>query len=297
MNGIRHKGIALVLATFSGILIFAGVALLLLDYLELSATSPRDKAQVKALEEQVRQDAEIAPVLTAEREKQTQKSLQRDLVTSWTRIFLIISSSIFLISVSQVDSKWQRKILPVSKLEHLRSIPSSSPDGKLVALELESKQIELNLEPVYAFVSQHGKDPEAAIPILQSIQTHYGYLPDDALKLVCELTEITPAQITGTSTFYSQFRKSPLGDHIVKVCHGTACHVSGIVQITEEIHRHLKIPAGEDTDPTGTFTVEKVACLGCCSLAPVMMIDDRTVGRLTPASACHSLHDQPEVAS
>jgi NADH:ubiquinone oxidoreductase subunit E len=138
-------------------------------------------------------------------------------------------------------------------------------------------------------VAREGRGAEAAIPILQAIQSHYGYLPDEALKRVCELTEIRPAQIAGVSTFYAQFRRTPAGKHIIKVCHGTACHVSGARQITEEVRRHLAIAPDSDTDPQRMFTVDKVACLGCCSLAPVIMIDEQTVGRLTPAEACQAI--------
>jgi NADH:ubiquinone oxidoreductase subunit E len=138
-------------------------------------------------------------------------------------------------------------------------------------------------------VARLGRTREAAIPLLQAIQNHYRYLPDEALRRVCELTEITPAQIAGTSSFYGQFRRSPVGKHIVKVCHGTACHVSGARQITEELRRTLAIADGTDTDPSRTFTVEEVACLGCCSLAPVLMVDEHTAGKLTPAAAFDAL--------
>src|SRR5205085_1358175 len=138
-------------------------------------------------------------------------------------------------------------------------------------------------------IGEHGRSPEAAILILQAIQTHYRYLPDEALRRVCDLTEITAAQIAGTSSFYHQFRRSPVGKHIVRVCHGTACHVSGARQIADELRRHLAIPDGEDTDAARMFTVEEVACLGCCSLAPVLMVDSQTAGRLTPAAAANAL--------
>ena len=111
----------------------------------------------------------------------------------------------------------------------------------------------------------------------------------EALARVCERTEITPAQIAGTSSFYAQFRRSPVGRYVVRVCHGTACHVAGAEQITSELRRHLEIPPGEDTDPRRRFTLDPVACLGCCSLAPVMMIEDETVGRLSPARARQAL--------
>ena len=136
---------------------------------------------------------------------------------------------------------------------------------------------------------------EAAIPILQAIQAHFRYLPDEALARVCETTEVTPAQIAGTSSFYARFRRSPVGEHIVRVCHGTACHVAGARHITDELRRQLRIPDGADTDPTRTFTIDEVACLGCCSLAPVLMIDERTAGRLTPSTACEALDSVREV--
>jgi NADH:ubiquinone oxidoreductase subunit E len=148
---------------------------------------------------------------------------------------------------------------------------------------------EMDLSFVDQVVAQIGRGKEAAIPLLGAIQKHYRYLPDEALRRVCELTEITPAEIAGTSSFYGQFRRSPLGEHIVRVCHGTACHVSGARQITEELRRYLTIPEGEDTDAARMFTLDEVACLGCCSLAPVLMVDGHTAGKLTPATACDAL--------
>jgi len=147
----------------------------------------------------------------------------------------------------------------------------------------------IDLEIVDGLIDRFGRDKESAIPILQAIQSHFRYLPDEALRHVCEQTEITPAQVAGTSSFYSQFRRSPVGQHVVRVCHGTACHVAGAEQITEELRRHLEIPPDADTDSQRLFTLDKVACLGCCSLAPVMMIEEDTAGRLTPATARQAL--------
>jgi len=130
-------------------------------------------------------------------------------------------------------------------------------------------------------VEKIGKGPEKVLEMLQAIQGYYGYLPKEALERVCELTDIMPASITGVSTFYSQFRHHPAGRHTIKVCIGTACHVKGGEQIYEAFQRNLGIPADEDTDPQKIFTVEKVACLGCCMLAPVLQIDDITYGHLT----------------
>jgi len=144
----------------------------------------------------------------------------------------------------------------------------------------------IDLSVVDRVIEEKGRGRRAAIPILQAIQSRFRYLPREALERVCERTEITPAQIVGVATFYTQFRLIPVGEHIVRVCHGTACHVAGAPQITDAIRRHLDIEGEADTDPKRLFTVEKVPCLGCCSLAPCMTIDDVTYGRLTPHTAC-----------
>ncbi len=175
-----------------------------------------------------------------------------------------------------------------------RTPPDSSPGPPRQARSgprpAEARRTRRRPEPpglhfVDDIVARFGTSREAAIPILQAIQQHFRYLPDEALQRVCELTEITPAQIAGTSSFYAQFRRSPVGRHVIRVCHGTACHVAGARQITDELRRRLDIPAGEDTDRDRMFTLDEVACLGCCSLAPVMMVDEHTAGKLTPSSA------------
>jgi len=149
-------------------------------------------------------------------------------------------------------------------------------------------------EPDLSFVDRTveslGRRPEAVIAILQAIQEHYRYLPQAALERVCQITQITPATITGVSTFYNQFRHRPVGRHIISVCHGTACHVKGSERIQEALERQLGLN-GQDTDSEGLFTVQKVACLGCCTLAPVIQIDQVTYGRLTPQRVPEVLAD------
>ncbi|HUT58653.1 MAG TPA: NAD(P)H-dependent oxidoreductase subunit E [Phycisphaerae bacterium] len=140
---------------------------------------------------------------------------------------------------------------------------------------------EADLQTVDELVEGVGRGPEATIPILQAIQGRFGWLPPEALQRVCERTEITAAQIAGVSTFYMQFRHRPVGRHVISVCHGTACHVKGAESIHQALDRHLGLAGGEDTDADGLFTVQKVACLGCCTLAPVLQIDGVTYGHLT----------------
>ena len=129
-------------------------------------------------------------------------------------------------------------------------------------------------------VSKRGRQKSALIPILQDIQHHFNYLPENALKYLVEITDITPENITGVATFYSQFRLKPAGKHMIKVCVGTACHVKGAMQVFDSFKRHFKL-TDDLTDATGTYTLEKVACLGCCTLAPVVQVDDVTYGHVT----------------
>ncbi len=127
---------------------------------------------------------------------------------------------------------------------------------------------------------EHKEEKGAVIPILQGIQEKYGYLPPEILERFSELTSIPLAQIYGVATFFAQFRFEPRGKHLIRVCHGTACHVNGAERISSAIEEYLGIKEKETT-LDGKFSVENVACLGCCSLAPVVMIDEKTYGRLT----------------
>lgn len=150
---------------------------------------------------------------------------------------------------------------------------------------------EVDLSFVDQTVERLGPKPEAVIPILQAIQQHYRYLPQEALERVCAQTEITPASITGVATFYTQFRHQPVGQHLISVCHGTACHVKGSGLVQDALQRRLGLADGQDTDAKGLFTVQKVACLGCCTLAPVVQIDHLTYGHVTPQMVPEVLDD------
>jgi len=120
----------------------------------------------------------------------------------------------------------------------------------------------------------------SVIPLLQQIQEKYGYLSESNLKRVSEYTHTPLSKIYGVATFYSQFRLTHPGKHLVRVCQGTACHVLGAVEIMDHFKEQLGIEE-DGTTADGLFTLESVRCLGCCSLAPAMMIDNETYGRLT----------------
>ncbi|MCL2306201.1 MAG: NAD(P)H-dependent oxidoreductase subunit E, partial [Planctomycetaceae bacterium] len=126
-----------------------------------------------------------------------------------------------------------------------------------------------------------GDRKDALIPLLQAIQAKYRYLPSDALEYVCRQTEITPTDILGVASFYDQFRYKPVGEHLIHVCTGTACHVKGASLVYDAFRNHLGLCGCEDTDAKGQFTVQKIACLGCCTLAPVVQIDRVSYGHLT----------------
>ncbi len=145
---------------------------------------------------------------------------------------------------------------------------------------LESTDIDI--AEIDAIVEATGRTADALIPILQAIQARHRYLPDSALERVCELTDITPATIEGVASFYAQFRRTPVGCHIISVCDGTACHVKDSVGVHEAIVRELELRNGQDTDADGLFTLEKVACLGCCTRAPAVQIDEVTYGHVRP---------------
>jgi len=146
-------------------------------------------------------------------------------------------------------------------------------------------------EVIDKIIANHGRNADAAIPLLQEIQKAFNYLPEEALKYLCDQTEITPAQLTGISTFYSHFRHHPVGQHIIRVCVGTACHVKGAIPVFDAFARQLKLTAGNDTDAQGLFTLEKVACLGCCTIAPVVQIDDVTYGCVTTEKVPQIIED------
>ncbi len=129
-------------------------------------------------------------------------------------------------------------------------------------------------------IQEKGTTKKSLIPILQAIQKEYNYLPEEALRYLAEKSEITASEIIGVASFYSQFRLQPVGEHMIKVCVGTACHVKGAVQVYDAFRREMKLENGINTDAVGKYTIEKVACLGCCTLAPVVQIDDTTYGHV-----------------
>ncbi len=151
--------------------------------------------------------------------------------------------------------------------------------------------MEIEIRDIDGIVQQLGGKRHDVIPVLQAIQEKYNYLPEETLRRVCEISEITPAQIVGVASFYSQFRFTPAGQHMIKVCVGTACHVKGAGLVYDAMKRELELGKDEDTTTSGTYTIEKVNCLGCCTLAPVVQIDEVTYGHVSTSQAGSLLTD------
>ena len=135
---------------------------------------------------------------------------------------------------------------------------------------------------VDAIIDRVGRSRRVIIPLLQALQAEFSYLPSDALQRVYERTEIDRAQMISVSTFYAQFRHIPYGRHIIKVCTGTACHVKGANNVYDAFRRELNMDEETITTADQQYSIEKIACLGCCALAPVVQIDEKIFGHVQP---------------
>jgi NADH-quinone oxidoreductase subunit F len=269
-----------------------------------------DRSAVAVLRKQVQEDAGAALTLQARYDRVTAATLARrqsDARLGWT---LVVATAVGLVSLKLHAALRQRELAPPRRVVelHRRAIVAAEPDARSPESAGEGHvctcrppaadqaEAAVDLAPVDAIVARTGRAADAAIPILHELQRHYRYLPAAALRRVCDLTDITLAQLAGVASFYTQFRDRPVGEHLVTVCHGTACHVAGAPLITNELRRRLHIPAGDDTDAQGRFTLQQVPCLGCCTLAPVVQVDGVTHGHV-PADTAVELVQRPPAAS
>jgi len=136
-------------------------------------------------------------------------------------------------------------------------------------------------QAIAEILSSHKKEERNLIPLLQEVQTRLGYLPRKALQKIAGFLGMPAVEVWGVATFYNQFRFVPLGKYHTMVCMGTACHLAGGKLILEALERELDIKVGETTED-GNFSLERVACIGCCMLAPVVVIKDKIHPRMTP---------------
>jgi NADH-quinone oxidoreductase subunit F len=144
---------------------------------------------------------------------------------------------------------------------------------------------------IEAILAAQGREREALLSVLHAVHARYRYVPPEALEYVADHSAMPLAQLAGVVTFYPHFRLRPAGRHRIRLCDGTACHVKGAENLLAALQRYLRLEEGADTDAAGRFTVEKVACLGCCTLAPVMQVDGVVYGHLTAAQLPGLLED------
>ena len=158
---------------------------------------------------------------------------------------------------------------------------------------MSNNKIDLSL--LDSVLEKYAEVKGSLITILHETQEIYGYLPKEAIELISEKTKIATSEIMGVGTFYTQFRFEPVGKYLIMLCQGTACHVNSSELILETIKEELGIDDGQTTED-GLFSLKCVACLGCCSLSPVMMINEDTYGSLTPDKTKKILKELREAA-
>ncbi|NLE65472.1 MAG: NAD(P)H-dependent oxidoreductase subunit E [Elusimicrobia bacterium] len=140
-------------------------------------------------------------------------------------------------------------------------------------------------EKVCAIIEKNGADPSKLIPILQEVQEEYRYLPEEVMTFVATSLGLSPAKVYGVASFYAHFALQPKGKYVIRLCDGTACHVKGSNGILEALFKKLGLDGKKTTTDDMLFTVETVSCLGACGLAPVVVINDKVYGQVTPEKA------------
>jgi NADH:ubiquinone oxidoreductase subunit F (NADH-binding)/NADH:ubiquinone oxidoreductase subunit E/NAD-dependent dihydropyrimidine dehydrogenase PreA subunit len=301
------------LGIVAAVAVLASAGWLLAQYIHAVRVIPVEKALVDSLKVKARTDAEIhRTLLQPEFDRQRDALARRQAIYRRVGLVLLVSLAVFLAWVRWLrpgPGHWvgmpptlqrflERRpehpgmVAALARSGGRHAIHQPEPaEAPVVAIADVAARPAVDLGPVDAILQSEGRTPESVIPVLQAIQAHYRYLPDEALRRVSEASAITAAQIAGVASFYGQFRQRPIGEHVVRVCEGTACHVSGAVEVRTELRRCLGLTGDEDTDAARRFTIERVACLGSCSLAPVMTIDERIYGRLSALSAAGVLRD------
>ena len=144
-------------------------------------------------------------------------------------------------------------------------------------------------ETLQEIFSRHHGERDALIPILQDIQGSFGYLPPEAMDAAARFCRVAPVEVYGVATFYAQFKFQPMGKNIVMVCQGTACHVMGGERVLQEIERRLEVKPGQTTED-GEYTLETVACIGACGLAPAVIVNKETHGQMKPERVAEILN-------
>lgn len=150
---------------------------------------------------------------------------------------------------------------------------------------IEDERKDLDLSQIREICKEYEGRKWDLLVVLQKIQAVFGYVPRGAFPVVAKSLGVTASEIFGVVTFYNRFHMAPRGKHTIRTCRGTACHFKGAGEIIEAVRSHLRLEPDKETSPDGLFSIEEVACLGACGIAPVMTIDEETRGKLTPEDA------------
>lgn len=153
---------------------------------------------------------------------------------------------------------------------------------------MQAKQEDQLTERLIQLFSSYSSDRRNVIALLQAVQNEFSYLPKEAMQGIAHFLEVPEVEVYGVATFYNQFRLAPLGKHHVRVCMGTACHLAGGKLVSQALERELDIKVGETTQ-NKEFSLERVACVGCCMLAPVVLIGEDVHPKMTPFKAEEAL--------
>lgn len=155
-------------------------------------------------------------------------------------------------------------------------------------MALTQEQITAKTAELESYIAEQKDVKGALIPVMQKAQELFGYLSFETMELISERLDVPVSEIYGVATFYALFSLTPKGDHVISVCTGTACYVKGAAAVLDEVKKQLGIESGETT-PDGKFSIQDTRCLGCCGLAPVMVINNDVYGRLEPADVADIL--------
>ena len=275
-RSMRSLAIWLAAAT----LLLAIVALTI-DHVMAVRAAGELEVRLSQLEDAAREDPESSLAFDEEVERQTTGSLARARRqrTAGVAALLAAGVGIALVKVRRAA----KPTLPACIANVVAPAGASSPldDEPEQGVPQIERQMDVDLAPLDAIVERIGVEERHLIPLLHAVDEHYHYLPTAAISRLAETTQISHDQIAGVASFYTQFRTRPRGKHVVRVCKGTACHVAGANRLDEELRRVLQIPPGDDTDSEQVATVEAVGCLGCCTLAPVVSVDETIEGHVS----------------
>jgi NADH:ubiquinone oxidoreductase subunit F (NADH-binding)/NADH:ubiquinone oxidoreductase subunit E/Pyruvate/2-oxoacid:ferredoxin oxidoreductase delta subunit len=266
---VAISGVALIVA----LIMACGLAF---DAWRTARNAPAATAQHAELERQARADRAAAQAFAETAKQSAAATVAREIIQRRAAITGLIAAAGFLVAVQRLPKRQRRRTVATSQLPCAHEGRGRGRPGSPAPTPRR-----LELTAIERIVNDIGKRRDDAISLLNAVEDEYGYLPMAALQRLTELADVDAAQLCGVASFYDRFRTNPRGRHVVRVCHGTACHVAGSPRLTEQLRRDLNVPPGADTDPTGLATIEEVACLGCCTLAPVVELDRRLNGKVS----------------